>query len=115
MLAFDVVDGAEHRLVTVGGEIDGANAHALELACSLPDGKRSVVVDLLACRYIDSTGLTALIKASRHSPLTLVLEPASRIYRIFAITELLSFFTMAATVAEASALPAREATSAPFA
>ena len=111
MLAFDVIDHAALRVVTVGADIDATNAEAFELACS-DDAGRSVVVDLLACPYIDSTGLTALIKANRHNPLTLVLQPSCRIYRIFAITELLSYFTIAATLDEASASPAVGAASA---
>ena len=105
MLAFNVVERPDIRIVEVGGDIDGSNARDLELACADPDGKRNTVVDLLECPYIDSTGLTALIKANNRSPLTLVLRPASRIYRIFAITELLSYFTVAASVDEAAALP----------
>lgn len=103
LLAFNVVDHLALRIVEVFGEIDGSNASDFELACSDVDGKRSVVVDLLACRYIDSTGLTALIKAQRHNALTLLLKPASRTYRIFEITELLSYFTVASSLDEVSA------------
>ena len=100
MLAFNVVDHPDLRIVNVGGEIDGTNADAFELACTDSEGKR-IVVDLLTCPYIDSTGLTALIKASHRNTLTIVLQPTCRIYRIFAITELLSYFTIASTLSEA--------------
>ena len=103
MSAFNVVDHATLRIITISGDIDATNADDLELACLDADVKRTVIIDLLTCSYIDSTGLTALIKASHHNPLTLVLEPTARVYRIFAITELLNYFTVAATIDEALA------------
>ncbi len=105
MLAFTVLDRPDVRIVEVAGDIDGSNADALELACSNSGATQRTVVDLLACPYIDSTGLTALIKVSNRKALTIVLQPASRIYRIFAITELLNYFTVAASVEEALAVP----------
>jgi anti-anti-sigma factor len=97
MVAFQIVDDSICRTVSVFGDIDAVNAEAFERACSDSPAQRSIV-DLRNCPYIDSTGLTALIKASRNGTLTLVLAPPSRTYRIFQLTDLLNYFTVVDTV-----------------
>jgi anti-anti-sigma factor len=72
MVAFHIIDEPFCRTVSVYGDIDAINAEAFERACSDSPAQRSIV-DLRDCPYIDSTGLTALIKANRNGTLTLVL------------------------------------------
>jgi anti-anti-sigma factor len=100
MVAFNIVDEPANRIVSVYGDIDAINAEAFERACSDSPTKRSIV-DLRVCPYIDSTGLTALIRANRNSAVTLVLSPPSQIYRIFLLTDLINHFTIFDTVDEA--------------
>lgn len=97
-LAFNVVDQTQYRVVIVDGDIDIANASELELVCSSASGKRPTIVDLQACPYMDSTGLGALIRASRSRDITLVLRPDCRIYRIFDLTGLLNHFQVVETI-----------------
>ncbi len=94
---FTLVDTPNYRLLSVTGDIDGATAPDLGLACmsSLP-----VIVDLLQCPYMDSSGLNVLMARSRTNTIALVLKPACRIYRIFAITGLLERFVIGSTLAE---------------
>jgi anti-sigma B factor antagonist len=57
--------GADVAVVTASGEIDISTAEAfgLELERALSRGTESVVLDLEGVSFIDSTGLTALLKA----------------------------------------------------
>ena len=95
---FIISDATDYRLITVTGDIDTANAPSLKLACS---ASKPVIVDLLGCTYMDSTGLHALIAASRHHDIELVLTPKCRVYRIFEITELVKHFVLSKTPSEA--------------
>lgn len=116
---FRVDDSGACRFVYVYGDIDGVNAPDFKLAVSGARGAVPVVVDLVYCSYIDSMGLGVLIAQVRQSPVTLVLTPACRIYRIFEVTGLLAHFTIVASTAEALAklpqLPIRLRSEAPFA
>ena len=97
-VGFTIVDAADYRLITVTGDIDTANAPSLKQACS--DAKR-IIVDLLNCTYMDSTGLHALIAQSRQNDIELVLTARCRVYRIFEITELVKHFVLSDTAQEA--------------
>lgn len=109
--AFVIVNTARYRLVTVQGDVDGASAGDFRIACT---SSRPVIVDLLRCPYIDSSGLNALIARNRSGDIALVLKPDCRIYRIFEITQLLEHFRIVATPSEAIslilALPERKPT-----
>ena len=63
----DVVRGPDCAMVSVAGELDIATAPelvaALDTAAALPAA--TVVVDLLATSFIDSTGLTMLFRAHK--------------------------------------------------
>ncbi len=102
--AFVIVNTARYRSITVHGDIDEASVAGFRIACTsaLP-----VVVDLLRCPYIDSSGLNALIAQNRRDNLALVLTPDCRIYRIFEITKLLEHFLIAATPSQAISLLVR--------
>lgn len=51
----------DRRVIRVAGEIDVSNAHLLLEGADDP-GQRSVVVDLKATTFIDSTGLAKLVE-----------------------------------------------------
>jgi anti-anti-sigma factor len=78
--------------VSVIGELDFSSSHQLDEAIArTPNGTPlDVVVDLTQCRYIDSTVLTVLVRASKTfgERLSLVIPADSHIRRIFAITNL---------------------------
>ena len=61
--------GADVAVVTASGEIDIATAEAFgrELERALAGGAQSVVLDLEGVSFIDSTGLTALLKEIERS------------------------------------------------
>jgi anti-sigma B factor antagonist len=61
--------GADVAVVTASGEIDisTADGFGLELERALSSDARSVVLDLERVSFIDSTGLTALLKAIEQS------------------------------------------------
>lgn len=99
--AFVVADTARYRLLTVQGEIVGATVAEFRLACA---SAQPLVVDLLRCTYIDSSGLSALIARNRSDDIALVLSPGCRVYRIFDITRLLQYFLVAETLLAAVAL-----------
>jgi len=85
-------DGVE--VVRVEGEIDIATAPRLisVLNQTVQDALRSVVVDLSAVGFMDSTGLALLINAHRrltrrHKGFAIVC-PAGRLRRVFEITDM---------------------------
>ena len=100
-VAFTILETLGYRLVSVLGDIDGANAHAFGLACTC---SRPVVIDLRNCTFLDSSGLNVLGALGRSGEVALVLRPDCRIYRIFEITGLVKHLTLATTVAEAADL-----------
>jgi anti-anti-sigma factor len=59
-------------LVTAAGEIDLTNAEGLRdaLLAALNAGAQGLVVDMAATTFIDSAGVTALVRASRRSAAT---------------------------------------------
>ena len=56
-------------MVTATGEIDITNAESLRdaLLSALNAGARGLVVDLTAVTFLDSAGVTALVRASRRA------------------------------------------------
>lgn len=59
-------------VVTVAGEIDLTNAESLRdaLLSALNAGALGLVVDMVATTFIDSAGVTALVRASRRAGAT---------------------------------------------
>ena len=59
-------------VVTVAGEIDLTNAESLRdaLLSALNAGALGLVVDMVAATFIDSAGVTALVRASRRAAAT---------------------------------------------
>jgi anti-sigma B factor antagonist len=67
LLRVDIADRDGVALVTASGEIDAATADILSEAISgaLEDGYRRVVVDFSEVTFIDSTGLSVLVRSHR--------------------------------------------------
>lgn len=89
-------------LVRLGGELDMSTVPILEarLREALDGGGRRLVVDLRGLDFIDSTGLTLLVRWGRGAEqdgyeLALVRGEA-RVHRLFELTGLDSRFTFAA-------------------
>lgn len=93
---FDIesVDGI--RTVVVHGDVDISTANALRDAMVAGDGADAVTLDLSDCRYMDSSGLTALISASRKlgSGIPIVVQRGSFLRKLFRITGLDAHFTL---------------------
>lgn len=75
-------------VVTVAGELDAASAPELvERLSALPAGVRALVLDLMACEFLDSTGLHAIIDAraaleARGGDLFLACRPDGAVARV---------------------------------
>jgi|HubBroStandDraft_6_1064221.scaffolds.fasta_scaffold622641_2 anti-anti-sigma factor len=93
---FDIesVDGI--RTVVVHGDVDISSATLLKDAIVGGDGADVVTLDLSDCRYMDSSGLSALISASRKlgSGFPIVLGRGSFLRKLFRITGLDAHFTL---------------------
>lgn len=91
-VAVVVEDTAAAVVVRVLGELDYSSSSQLEAALeqTQSSGEREVVVDFTDCRYIDSTVLTVLVRASKKAgdSLRVVIPLGAHIRRIFAITNL---------------------------
>jgi anti-anti-sigma factor len=78
----------------LGGEIDMSNAAHVrdELLASVPNDALGLVIDLTACRYLDSAGIEVLFDLSRRlgrrrQQLRLVAPPGSPLLRVLELTE----------------------------
>jgi anti-sigma B factor antagonist len=83
---------ATRTIVRVAGELDFSTSDRLDAAIAqTPDTVGlPVIVDFTECRYIDSTVLTVLVRASKTfgDRLRLVIPAHSHVRRIFKITNL---------------------------
>jgi anti-sigma B factor antagonist len=94
--SLDVAADGDLEVVSLGGELDAANAERLERAL-LESVAGSVVVDLTGLRFIDSSGLTALVHArnaitgcGRHFGLRGASGSVQRVFEITGLTTLLA-------------------------
>lgn len=62
---FEIVDCGSYRIVEVRGDVDLDNAAELASAMTAASRATPIVVDLSACSYLDSTGLSVLIRHER--------------------------------------------------
>jgi anti-anti-sigma factor len=87
-------DGTE-RVLAVSGELDLAAAASFEAALdsALATGVARIVVDLTALEFIDSTGLSVLIKAQQRAGDTGrelgVVNPTAQVERLLTLTGLM--------------------------
>lgn len=97
-----------YHVVSVTGELDVYTAPQLReaLAQVANDGHRQIVVDLDGLDFLDSSGVGVLVAAheelrSDDGDLTLICT-RPKVFRIFEITGLTSFFTIVNSVDEAT-------------
>jgi anti-sigma B factor antagonist len=90
--------------VTVEGEVDMATGEQLR-AClddALERNVAQLVIDLTKCGFLDSTGISVLIKTRRRTTLPLhIVAPNEHIRRVLTISSLDSVFSIHPTTAEA--------------
>ncbi len=73
---FETVDFGTYRLIHVRGHVDLDNAAHLDEVMSLAAARVPIVVDLAACSYLDSTGLSVFVRHERqHRGRTAVVAP----------------------------------------
>lgn len=84
------VERADAGTVSVTGEIDGSTAAALIDACSSITG--DVAIECSRCEFIDSAGVTALLKVRQRAAATghavALVDPSPAVLRIVTITGL---------------------------
>ena len=104
---FDVQKRGGSVIVAVSGDVDVLTSEAFRDAIveSERDAER-VVISLLDCSYLDSTGLTVLIAAQRRlgDRLTVVVAPAGNVRKIIEIASLAQFLRIVPSLDQA--LPA---------
>jgi anti-anti-sigma factor len=86
-------------VICVHGEIDNSNVERLAsvLAIARQDAEHRIVLSLTECRYCDSSGLHAVIKAHRMSPerFAIVIPPENAmLHRLLRMTGLNKVFTV---------------------
>lgn len=88
------------RVLTISGELDLAAASSLEeeLDRALTSGARVIVVDLKSLDFIDSTGLSVLVRAhqrAQESGLELgLVNPGAQVERLLSLTGLAERLTL---------------------
>jgi anti-sigma B factor antagonist len=104
--------GDSQVVVVLRGELDVAEAAkvAASLAVVAASG-RTVIVDLEALEFIDSSGLAALVHARQHARRAgcdlLLAAPQQQVLRMLAITRLIDVFAVHARVEEAAVIAGR--------
>jgi anti-sigma B factor antagonist len=104
-LSTDDVGG--HAVVALCGELDLADTPAVEshLITAMEAHGPSIIVDLAALEYIDSSGLGVLVRAlkwaqERGGDLSLA-APRQRVRQVLIITGLIGFFSLYPSVEQA--------------
>jgi anti-sigma B factor antagonist len=87
--------GERIAVLSIEGELDMHTVGELERALIPPlrEGTDALIVDLEGCGFLDSSGLSAFVRADKEAKakgieLLLVVSPASTIRRVFALTNL---------------------------
>lgn len=82
----------DHVVVELGGELDMDDAEALhrQLIDQLEEGDRGAILELSALTFLDSTGLSALIRAREHAhslgKALFLTQPQPTVAKVFSIT-----------------------------
>jgi anti-anti-sigma factor len=96
----DVRGAGTTRTVVLGGEFDlaGRDDFRTALGSALADAPETVVIDLTELEFIDSVGITAILRAHRHAETVgtrLVLVPGpelvQRVFRLCGVETTLPF------------------------
>lgn len=91
------------RVLAVSGELDLAAASSLEeeLERALSSGSQLIVLDLKGLEFIDSTGLSVLVRAhqrAQEAGLTLgLVNPGAQVDRLLSLTGLAQRLTLSET------------------
>src|SRR5437868_2861455 len=75
-------------VISLAGELDYLTAPALVEAIDAYDGDRPVVVDLSELRFLDSSGLHALMMARSESRTLVIVCPEGNVGRVLSIVRL---------------------------
>jgi anti-anti-sigma factor len=97
-LRIDTVARDGSLVLVVAGELDISTSHLLDdaLARALRAGALSIVVDLLAVSFIDSTGLHVLIRHAQESrPRIHLTKGSAQVQRLFELTGALDYLPFA--------------------
>jgi anti-anti-sigma factor len=80
----------------VFGDVDLTTATLFEEAIGEAAGDGSLVVNLAKCRYLDTSGLTVLVRERKRlgARLRLLVRPASSVFRVMQVAGLDRVFTM---------------------
>ena len=99
-LRVDTVNGSENVLLSVEGEVDLATAPELEgaLRRALRSPAHRLVVDLRGVRFLDSSGLSLLVRHDRLARAAerrlIIVKPPAQVHRVFELTGLSGHLTM---------------------
>ena len=81
------------RVVQVRGDLDLATAPQLESIFDEPDGH--VALDLAKVRFIDSTGLRALVRIHERQERVVLVAPSPVVQRLLSLTHMTDAFPVA--------------------
>jgi anti-anti-sigma factor len=98
-----VEDGGEISFVRVTGELDLANHR--ELAAELrhlADKGKPIVVDLTDCKFIDSSGIQALLAGNEHAKTFAVVAPEGQVRQVFELAGLIEALSIHRSAEEAA-------------
>ena len=99
-LRIETQNGTDRVLVSVEGEVDLASAAELEdaLQRALQGSARSLVVDLRAVQFLDSSGLSLLVRQGRLARAgdrrLIVIKGPPHVHQVFEVTGLSGHLTM---------------------
>jgi len=99
--AFELVeDGRGRTVVRISGELDMAALMGFDemLVDVLADGRREVIFDLRPLEFIDSSGITALLRADKRAKeagIRLFLAPGSKVERLLDVVGVSKMFDRA--------------------
>lgn len=93
----------ERHIVSIKGEVDIYSASSIEEALGAALDSGTIVVDMRECRYIDSTAISALIRARKKTkkPMYLVIRPGTVVDRIVSAAQIGKIMRVVATLDEA--------------
>jgi len=100
--ALDITVSAEGgwRVATVAGEVDLATAPDVE---ALGDAGGGLAVDLAGVRFIDSSGLRALLSLREKADPLVLIAPSATVRKLLALTSMVDMFDIRESTAELGA------------
>lgn len=105
MCTVDIItrDGAGQVVAVLRGELDVAYAALIAARLSLvAASQRAIIVDLAGLRFIDSSGVAALVRARRHARHAggdlLLAAPQDQVLRVLTVTRVIDSFSICADV-----------------